>query len=131
MLGKYVPQLEFLDVLLGGEPPLDARVTFYQRLLARDQDEATIVVGQWGLTVNVETNREQLQDAGADLTATTLLETRSQLTSLLPILEQEQGGPLAGREDLAATEIEGRAAEGDTGPKKGVVHESSQSTPRV
>jgi len=261
VLGKYVPQLKFLDVLLGDEPPLDAHVTFYQRLLARDQDEATqlvlaqakasspeqvyddflvpalnyakrdrerddltesdeqsvlqatreiledlgerrevvtqaeeaihaedrgnaaapiplrvlacpardqadrlalemlrqlldpakwvveiaavetmtadlvaqvaeqapalvcigalppgglahtrylckklrarfpevkIVVGRWGLTGNVEENREQLQDAGADLTATTILETRSQLNSLLPILTQEQGKPMAG-----------------------------------
>ena len=260
VLGKYVPQLEFLDVLLGDEPPLDAHVTFYQRLLARDQDEATqlilaqakasspeqvydeflvpalnyakrdrerddltesdeqfvlqaireiledlgerreaatqakeaihpedqanasapirlrvlacpardeadrlalemlrqlldpakwvvevaavetltadlvaqvaeqapalvcigalppgglaharylckklrarfpevkIIVGRWGLTGGVEANREQLQDAGADLTATTMLETRSQLNSLLPILTQEQGRPVA------------------------------------
>jgi predicted PurR-regulated permease PerM len=261
VLGKYVPPLKFLDVLLGDEPPLDAHVTFYQRLLARDQDEATqlvlaqakasspeqvyddflvpalnyakrdrerddltesdeqsvlqatreiledlgerrdvahqaeeaihaedrgnasapirlrvlacpardqadrlalemlrqlldpakwvvevtavdtmtadlvtqvaeqtpalvcigalppgglahtrylckklrarfpevkIVVGRWGLTGGVETNREQLQDAGADLIATTLLETRSQLSSLLPILSQQQGKPVAG-----------------------------------
>ena len=267
VLGKYVPQLKFLDVLLGDEPPLDAHVTFYQRLLARDQDEATqlvlaqakasspeqvyddflvpalnyakrdrerddltesdeqfvlqatreiledlgerrevvtqaeeaihaedrgnasapiplrvlacpardqadrlalemlrqlldpakwvveiaavetltadlvaqvaeqapalvcigalppgglahtrylckklrarfpkvkIVVGRWGLTGNVEANREQLQDAGADLTATTILETRSQLNSLLPILTQEQGKPMAGGKDGAA-----------------------------
>jgi predicted PurR-regulated permease PerM len=260
VLGKYVPQLKFLDVLLGDEPPLDAHVTFYQRLLARDQDEATqlilaqakasspeqvyddflvpalnyakrdrerddltesdeqfvlqatreiledlgerreaaaqveeaihpenqantsapiqlhvlacpardqadrlalemlrqlldpakwvvevaavetltadlvgqvaeqapalvcigalppgglaharylckklrarfaevkIIVGRWGLTGGVEANREQLQDAGADLTATTMLETRSQLNSLLPILTQEQGKPIA------------------------------------
>ena len=261
VLGKYVPPLKFLDVLLGDEPPLDAHVTFYQRLLARDQDEATqlvlaqakasspeqvyddflvpalnyakrdrerddltesdeqsvlqamleiledlgerreaanqaeeaihaenrgnasapirlcvlacpardqadrlalemlrqlldpakwdvevtavdtmtadlvaqvaeqtpalvcigalppgglahtrylckklrarfpgvkIVVGRWGLTGGVETNREQLQDAGANLIATTLLETRSQLNSLLPILTQQQGKPVAG-----------------------------------
>ena len=258
VLGKYVPQLKFLDVLLGDEPPLETYVTFYQRLLARDQDEATqlvlaqakasspeqvyddilvpalnyakrdrerddlteseeqfvlqatreiledlgerreaatlakeaihpedqanasatiqlrilacpardqadrlalemlrqlldpakwvveiaavetmtadlvaqvaeqapalvcigalppgglaharylckklrarfpkvkIIVGRWGLTGGVEANREQFQDAGADLTATTMLETRSQLNSLLPILTQEQGKP--------------------------------------
>ena len=44
VLGKYVPQLKFLDVLLGDEPPLDAHITFYQRLLARDQDEATELI---------------------------------------------------------------------------------------
>jgi predicted PurR-regulated permease PerM len=40
MLGRYVPQLEFLSVLLGDEPALAPTVSFYQRLLARDQDEA-------------------------------------------------------------------------------------------
>jgi predicted PurR-regulated permease PerM len=44
VLGKYMPQLEFLDVLLGDEPPLDPHVTYYQRLLARDQDEAARLV---------------------------------------------------------------------------------------
>ena len=270
VLGKHVPQLKFLDVLLGDEPPLDAHITFYQRLLARDQDEATqlvlgqakasspeqvyddflvpalnyakrdrerddltesdeqfvlqatqeiledlgerrevvtqaeeaihaedrgnasapvplrvlacpardqadrlalemlrqlldpakwevevaavetltaelvaqmaeqmpalvcigalppgglahtrylckklrarfpevkIVVGRWGLASGVEEDREQLRDAGADLTATTILETRSQLTSLLSILAIDQAKTVAGRGD--------RAAEGD------------------
>jgi predicted PurR-regulated permease PerM len=40
MLGRYIPQLEFLAVILGDEPALDPSVSFYQRLLARDQDEA-------------------------------------------------------------------------------------------
>ena len=40
VLGRYIPQLEFLPVLLGDEPALDAAISFYQRLLARDQDEA-------------------------------------------------------------------------------------------
>jgi predicted PurR-regulated permease PerM len=44
VLGKYVPQLKFLDVLLGDEPPLEPEVTYYQRLLARDQDEATGII---------------------------------------------------------------------------------------
>jgi predicted PurR-regulated permease PerM len=44
VLGKYVPQLKFFNVLLGDEPPLELDVSFYQRLLARDQDEATQLV---------------------------------------------------------------------------------------
>lgn len=44
VLGKHVPQLEFLDVLLGDEPALDPDVTYYQRLLARDQDDAAQLV---------------------------------------------------------------------------------------
>ena len=41
VLGKYVPHLKFLDILLGDEPALDSDVSYYQRLLAGDQDEAT------------------------------------------------------------------------------------------
>jgi hypothetical protein len=46
MLGKYVPQWRFLNVLLGDEPVLTPRVAFYQRLAARDQDEAAEIVEQ-------------------------------------------------------------------------------------
>ena len=37
VVGKHVPQLKFLDVLLGDGPALPPRVTFYQRLLAGDE----------------------------------------------------------------------------------------------
>jgi len=40
VLGKYVPQLAFLDILLGDEPVLDPPQRVYQRLLALDQEEA-------------------------------------------------------------------------------------------
>lgn len=38
--GRYLPQLSFLDVLLGSQPPLDEPTRIYQRLLAGDADEA-------------------------------------------------------------------------------------------
>jgi predicted PurR-regulated permease PerM/CheY-like chemotaxis protein len=41
VLGRHVPQLGFFDVLLGDEPALAPEIKFYQRLLARDPDEAT------------------------------------------------------------------------------------------
>jgi predicted PurR-regulated permease PerM len=41
VLGRHVPQLGFFDVLLGDEPALEPELKFYQRLLARDPDEAT------------------------------------------------------------------------------------------
>src|SRR5205085_9218365 len=44
VLGKYVPQLEFFNILLGDEPVLDAEITYYQRLLAHDEDEATELI---------------------------------------------------------------------------------------
>ncbi|MBO0698907.1 MAG: AI-2E family transporter [Zavarzinella sp.] len=40
VIGKYVPEWRFLTVLLGDEPVLSPRVAFYQRLAARDHDEA-------------------------------------------------------------------------------------------
>ena len=41
VLGRYVPQFEFLDVMLGDEPVLEPHARLYQRLLAGDPDEAT------------------------------------------------------------------------------------------
>jgi len=40
VLGRHVPQLEFLDVMLGNDPVLTPDETFYQRLLANDPEEA-------------------------------------------------------------------------------------------
>ena len=44
VIGKYVPQLQFLDVMLGTEPALDPQYNYYQRLLARDENEAAELV---------------------------------------------------------------------------------------
>ena len=43
MLGKYVPYLTFLDVLLSDEPVTELN-RYYQRLVARDQDGAVEIV---------------------------------------------------------------------------------------
>ncbi|MGE0279790.1 MAG: AI-2E family transporter [Rhizobiaceae bacterium] len=40
VLGRHVPQFEFLNVLLGNEPVLEPHARVYQRLLAGDPDEA-------------------------------------------------------------------------------------------
>jgi hypothetical protein len=41
VLGRHVPQLRFLEVLLGSDPVLESDVKFYQRMLAGDPVEAT------------------------------------------------------------------------------------------
>jgi predicted PurR-regulated permease PerM len=41
LMGKYVPQLEFLDVLLGEKSCLDPPMRIYQRLIAGDDENAT------------------------------------------------------------------------------------------
>ncbi len=49
---------------------------------------AKIVVGRWGLTGDVERDREQLLAAGADRVTTTLLETEDLLRAWLPVFSQ-------------------------------------------
>jgi predicted PurR-regulated permease PerM len=44
VLGRYIPQLSFLHVLLGDEPVLAPSAQVYQRLLAMDQEDARLVV---------------------------------------------------------------------------------------
>jgi predicted PurR-regulated permease PerM/CheY-like chemotaxis protein len=40
VLGQHIPQLNFLALLLSDQPALEPHLSFYQRLLARDQLEA-------------------------------------------------------------------------------------------
>jgi len=47
VLGRYVPQLEFLGVLLSDEPVMETSTSYYQRLVARDQDEAMELVEEY------------------------------------------------------------------------------------
>ncbi len=47
VLGRYVPQLSFLHILLGDEPVLEADAQVYQRLLAMDDQEARAVVDHY------------------------------------------------------------------------------------
>src|SRR6185295_4908973 len=44
VLGRYVPHLSFLHILLGDEPVLEADAHLYQRLLALDQAEPRTIV---------------------------------------------------------------------------------------
>ena len=44
VVGRHLPRLKFLDVMLGSQPALDAPTRVYQRLLAGDVDEAIELV---------------------------------------------------------------------------------------
>jgi hypothetical protein len=78
-------------VCIGALPPGGLAHTRYlcKRLRARFP-KIKIIAGRWGLKGNLETNQHQLQEAGADAMVTTLLETRSQLSSLMPVLAHEK-----------------------------------------
>ncbi len=46
VLGRHVRSLRFLAIIFADEPALQPHVRFYQRLLARDEDEAGVVVNR-------------------------------------------------------------------------------------
>jgi predicted PurR-regulated permease PerM len=58
VLGKHLPALGFLVVLMGDRPVIEAKARYYQRLLARDQDEASDIVEAY---VNAD-GRESVYD---------------------------------------------------------------------
>jgi predicted PurR-regulated permease PerM len=55
VLGRNVRSLRFLAVIFAEEPALTPHLRFYQRLLARDEDEATSII---------ESQREELGNVG-------------------------------------------------------------------
>jgi hypothetical protein len=58
VLGKHLPALGFIVVLMGDRPVIEAKARYYQRLLARDQDEAIDIVEAY---VNTD-GRESVYD---------------------------------------------------------------------
>jgi len=54
VMGKYVPQLEFLTILLAEEPALSPPDRVYQRLLALEQEEATDLVDEYAKKMPLE-----------------------------------------------------------------------------
>jgi predicted PurR-regulated permease PerM len=59
VLGKHLPALRCIVVLMGDRPVIEAKARYYQRLLARDQDEAIDIVEAY---VNTD-GRESVYDA--------------------------------------------------------------------
>jgi hypothetical protein len=55
VLGKHVPGLEFLSTLMADSPALSPDVSYYQRLLARDQSEAAEIVQRHVASQSIET----------------------------------------------------------------------------
>jgi predicted PurR-regulated permease PerM len=60
VLGKYVPQLKFLDILLGDKPVLEPPERIYQRLLALDQEEAVELAQEYAKEHSVEALYEEV-----------------------------------------------------------------------
>ena len=47
VMGRYIPELGYLNMLLGVEPVLSPEARFYQRLVARDQDDAIALAEEY------------------------------------------------------------------------------------
>ena len=47
LMGRYIPQLNFLEILLGDEPVLSPQAHYYQRLLALDDGEAREIADKY------------------------------------------------------------------------------------
>jgi cell division septation protein DedD len=60
VIGKYVPQLQFLDILLGDQPVLEPPQKVYQRLLAMDADEVSDQVDELLKTMSLEDVYDQV-----------------------------------------------------------------------
>lgn len=60
VMGKYVPQLSFLDVLLGDEPVLDLPTRVYQRLIAGNDEEAAELAAEHLAETPLEAVYDQL-----------------------------------------------------------------------
>jgi hypothetical protein len=59
VLGKHLPALNFIVVLMGDQPAIETKARYYQRLLSRDQDEAADIVETY-VSAN---GRESVYDA--------------------------------------------------------------------
>ena len=79
VIGRFVPQLRFLDVMLGDRPVLPPSARFYQRLLAHDPDEAEEITEKF----IQERSLEELYD-DLILPALVLAENDRQRGSLTP-----------------------------------------------
>jgi predicted PurR-regulated permease PerM len=90
-LVAHVTDEESTLICIGALPPggLSHAQYICKKLRARHPD-LKIIVGRWGLADNVEANRKQLEEAGANLMGTSLLETRKQLIEWRPVLVHEE-----------------------------------------
>jgi predicted PurR-regulated permease PerM len=84
VMSKYVPQLEFLSVLMSDDRVIDTEAVFYQRLLAMDRTEAKAIVQTFLKDHPAETIYDELMVpalsyAKRDLLRGTLTDTEEQL----------------------------------------------------
>jgi predicted PurR-regulated permease PerM len=123
VIGKYVPQLHFLNVLLGDEPVLEPEIGFYQRLVAGDLDEAVSIAEAELKTSDLEAvyvkliepglcqlrrdvERQRLSESDADTIALSMQEVADRLRDTEPSsLTTSEGAPAAPAEPVPSLRL--------------------------
>jgi predicted PurR-regulated permease PerM len=123
LMGRYMPQLNFLEILLGDEPVLSPQAHFYQRLLALDDEEARDIAAKY-LRENPIGNLYDsvlipaLGLAERDRHMNVLDETRTRFIHqstrelIEELYESSQDAPIPGREVSSASAGDTRATTG-------------------
>lgn len=109
VVGRYIPQFAFLSIMLGDQPVLSLQDRIYQRLLARDQEEAAELaeeyVGEKGLEALYEDVLIPVLDlAERDRHSDALSEERTRFVfdSTRTMVEDLAEPPLEGKEPGAS-----------------------------
>ena len=83
VMGRYIPEFGYLNVLLGVEPVLSPEERFYQRLIALDHDEAAELAEQYAMSHGVARTFDEMV-----IPALTLAERDRQKGALEPARER-------------------------------------------
>lgn len=121
VIGRHLPRLRFLDVLLGSQPALDTPTRIYQRLIAGDVEEASELASDQAADGNVigfygETGLPVLRMASSDHASVATAEHRHRVVigmdAVLDDLLEQHPGP--GSEGIAPVVCIGGKWEVDT-----------------
>ena len=118
VIGRYVPRLAILNVLLGDEPVLRPSDRFYQRLLALDQEEASDLADDYVDEHGVEALYEQVLIPAIDLAERdrhkdALTEERKRFVFEMTrrLIEDMNDRPTASGPDISAKEAKAARAD--------------------
>jgi hypothetical protein len=122
VLGKNVPGLRFLEVLLGDQPALTPVVSFFQRLMARDQVEALSIV-QYRLAESApeeiyddlfvpalyQLRKDRMRQMITETEERTILQATQEILAktreLLAQAEEDRNGQAAGQNDISRVSL--------------------------
>jgi predicted PurR-regulated permease PerM len=133
VIGRHLPQLAFLDVLLGSQPALDAPTRMYQRLLAGEDEEAIALaeeltddepaaVPTFYDTVAVPALRKAVDDHANVSTAEHRLRLVTGMDAVIDALEEDHPGSVPASGHTARVLCLGGKWEVDTLAARMLVH---------